>query len=431
MDMIRKPRVCILTPGQIGSNPRVVKEAQALHDAGFDATVIATRMLDRIELRDQSIMRNAPWRLRRVDLTSKWRWKARRVVQLGLRGGYMASKAAWLADIAFSAATWPLRRAALQTPAELYIAHYPAALPAAAAAARRRGGRYAYDAEDFHLGDWPDDPSFEKERELVRALEARHLPGCAYVTAASPGIADAYRDAYGIERPRIILNAFPLEQAPIGPTEKGTAEPGPSVYWFSQTIGPDRGLECAVRAIGLARTKPHLYLRGSPAGGFIERLRAMAVEAGVGDRIHILAPAEPERMERLAGGYDLGLAGEPGHTKNNRLALGNKLFSYLLAGVPPLMSDTPAQRAFAAEAGIGDQLYPIDDCHALAAALDRLLGDPILLAAVREQAYRLGQERFNWRQESAELLSAVSQALGAAAPAPPELCKGSRNLHAV
>lgn len=425
-DRSASKRICIVTPGQIGSNPRVVKEAQALHDAGFEVTVIATRMLDRIEPRDRSIMRNAPWRLRRVDLTSKWRWKARRVVQFALRGGYIASKSPSLADIAFSVATWPLRRAALQTAAELYIAHYPAALPAAAAAARRYGGRYAYDAEDFHLGDWPDDPSFEEERELIRAIEARHLPGCAYVTASSPGIADAYHDAYGIARPRVILNAFPLEQAPIGATEKGTAEPGPSVYWFSQTIGPDRGLECAVRAIGLARTKPHLYLRGSPAKGFIERVRAMAVEAGVGDRIHILAPAEPERMERLAAGYDLGLAGEPGHTKNNRLALGNKLFSYLLASVPPIMSDTPAQRAFAAEAGINDQLYPIDDCHALAAVLDRFLGDPIRLAAVREQAYRMGQERFNWRRESAELLSAISQALGAEAPA---LCEGPRNLH--
>ncbi|MEF3364961.1 glycosyltransferase [Methylocystis sp. 9N] len=428
MDMIRKARVCILTPGQIGSNPRVVKEAQTLQEAGFDAMVIATRMLDRIEPRDQSIMRNAPWRLRRIDLTSKWRWKARRVLQFGLRGGYMASKAAWLADIAFSAATLPLRRAALQTPAELYIAHYPAALPAAAAAARRHGGRYAYDAEDFHLGDWSDAPSFKKERELVRAIEARHLPGCAYVTAASPGIADAYRDAYGIERPRIILNAFPLEQAPIGSTEKGTAEPGPSVYWFSQTIGPDRGLECAVRAIGRARMKPHLYLRGSPAGGFIQRLRAIAAEAGVMERIHILPPEAPERMERLAAGYDLGLAAEIDLVTSRKVALTNKLFSYLLAGVPPIMSDTPAQRAFAAEAGLSDQLYPIDDSAALAAVLDSFLGDPIRLAAARERAYRLGQERFNWRLESVKLLSAVSQAVGAAGPA---LCEESWNLHSV
>lgn len=418
-------RVCIVTPGQIGSNPRVVKEAQTLFDAGFDVSVIAARMLERVEPRDQSIMRNAPWRLRRIDLTSEWRWKARRVLQLALRRGYAAGKSAALADYGFSAVSRPLRREALRTPADLYIAHYPAALPAVAAAARRHGGRYAYDAEDFHFGDWPDSQKFEEERELVRSIEGRHLPGCAYVTAASPGIADAYRDAYAIERPSVVLNVFPLDQAPPGFTGKGDAAPGPSVYWFSQTIGPNRGLECAVQAIGRAQTKPHLYLRGSPANGFTERLRAVAAEAGADDRVHFLPPAEPERMERLAAEYDAGLASEPGHTRNNRLALSNKLFTYLLAGVPPIMSDTPEQRAFAVEAGMDDQLYPIDDSAALATVLDRFLGDPARLAAAREKAFRLGQERFNWRRESAELISAVSRALRAEAPAPPERREGA------
>ena len=30
--------ICILTPGQLGSNPRVVKEAHVLHEAGFTVT---------------------------------------------------------------------------------------------------------------------------------------------------------------------------------------------------------------------------------------------------------------------------------------------------------------------------------------------------------------------------------------------------------
>ena len=47
--------------------------------------------------------------------------------------------------------------AAATVPADLYIAHYPTALPAAALAAQRNGVIYAYDAEDFHLGDPPED----------------------------------------------------------------------------------------------------------------------------------------------------------------------------------------------------------------------------------------------------------------------------------
>lgn len=418
-------RICILTPGQLGSNPRVVKEAEALHAAGHAVTVVATRILDLVEPRDQAVIRRAAWAVRRIDLRGRLGWKGRRAVQLLCGRIYAAAGLAEAAALGHSAVTPALIRAARALPADLYIAHYPAALPAAAAGARRHGAALAYDAEDFHLGDWPDGPAHARAQGLVRAIEARHLGACAYVTAASPGIADAYAAAYAVARPEVILNAFPLAQAPAGPTARGTAEPGPSLYWFSQTIGPDRGLECAVRAIALARTRPHLYLRGSPAPGFAERLVALAREAGTADRLHLLPPGEPDAMERLAAGYDAGLCGETGHTRGRAVALTNKLFSYLLAGVPPVLSGTPAHRAFAAEAGLGDCVYPVDDHGALAALLDRLLGDPGRLARARAAAWRLGRERYNWEREGAVLARLAAGAVRSVAG--PSGCRPERS----
>ena len=167
-------------------------------------------------------------------------------------------------EAAWHQVTPDLVKAARSVRADLYVAHYVAALPAAAQAARLHGTRYAFDAEDFHLGDPPDGPEFDGIRRHAWAIESAYLPGAAYVTAASPGIADAYARAYGIPVPTVVLNVFPRSHAPAAPTDRGSATPGPSVYWFSQTIGGDRGLECAARAIGLARSRPHLYLRGNP-----------------------------------------------------------------------------------------------------------------------------------------------------------------------
>ncbi len=190
--------VCIVTPGAIGSNPRVVKEADALHAAGFRVKVIATRTLDRVEPRDAALMRRVKWALERVDLRSRIQWRRRRLPQFAARRLYQATGWSSLAAHGFSPFTAALAPAVLRTVADLYIAHYPAALPAAAAAAARYGGRYAYDAEDFHPGDWPDIPAYDLERLFVREVEGKHLPGCIYVTAASPGIADAYVETYGI-----------------------------------------------------------------------------------------------------------------------------------------------------------------------------------------------------------------------------------------
>jgi glycosyltransferase involved in cell wall biosynthesis len=400
-------RVCIVTPGHIGSNPRVVKEADALHEAGHDVSVIATRVLDLVEPLDQSLMRRIPWRLERIDLRSALRRRVRRAVQLCARRAYAALGLAWCAVPGLSASAKLVRRAALATSADLYVAHYPGALAAAAAAARMHGARYAYDAEDFHLGDWPDVSAYEIERRLVRAVERRYLPGCAYVTAASPGIAEAYAEAYGVERPRVVLNTFPLVRAAPAPTPRGSALPGPSIYWFSQTIGPERGIECAVRAIGRAAVRPHLYLRGTPAAGFTATLLELARDAGAAGRVHFLPPDRPDSMEELAAAYDVGLCSETGHTTGRRLCLTNKVFTFLLAGIPPLLSDTPAQCRLAAEAGLSDLVYARGNPAVLAERIDRLLGDPTRLAAARAQAWRLGQERYNWERERSTLLACV------------------------
>jgi hypothetical protein len=411
-EIVRVPRVCIVTPGQIGCNPRIIKEADALHAAGYEVRVIATQMLDHVEPRDRALIRGIRWRLQRIDLRSRLRWKLLRVGQLCARGAYLSTGFARYADVALRAYMLPLRRAALATSADLYVAHYPDALPAVAAAARNHDARYAYDAEDFHLGDWPDRLTYETERRLVGDIEARYLPGCAYVTAASPGIADAYAKAYGIKRPHVVLNTFPLGRAAPAPTQRGTAQPAPSLYWFSQTIGPSRGLECAVHAIARARTGPHLYLRGTPAAGFAGRLLDLARTAGVAGRVHFLAPDEPDKMELLARDYDAGLCSEPAYTRNNALALSNKLFTYILAGIPPLLSDTPGQCRFASESGLTDLIYERENPAALAALLDHLLGDASRLAAARAQVWRLGQERYNWEREQSGLIEALHFANG-------------------
>ena len=305
-----------------------------------------------------------------------------------------------------------LRSAVCAIPADLYIAHYVAALPAVAAAARRFRKSYGFDAEDFHCGEWPQCPAYDHQRQIIRTIEVAFLPGCSYVTAASPGIAQAYADAYGIPVPVVVRNVFPLSHAPDGPTPRGTASPGPSLYWFSQTIGPDRGLECVIRALAIAKCKPHLYLRGFINQEFRQRLEALAHSLGVEDRLHLLPPALPDEMERLAAAYDLGLVAETGHTLNRRIALTNKLFTYALAGVPAVISDIPAHRDYTRQAGGSVRLFWADDTFSLSEAIDLfLLGDGRVLREARLAAFQLGQRRLNWEVEQAAFLECVYHAI--------------------
>jgi glycosyltransferase involved in cell wall biosynthesis len=95
------------------------------------------------------------------------------------------------------------------------------------------------------------------------------------------------------------------------------------LYWFSQTIGPHRGLEDAVRALGLLnRCDVQLHLRGHWQQGYEARLRRLAAESGAAqDLIFSYEPAQPDEMVRLASAYDVGLALEPIASVNNDIAI--------------------------------------------------------------------------------------------------------------
>lgn len=405
------PRICIVTPGQLWMNPRAVKEADALSGAGYRVHVVATRLSEVMEARDRDILDAARWSVERVDFTGRPRWLGERLgTELARRLDLLVSYPR-LASLAHSPLTRRLVAATTAVQADLYVAHYPAALPAAVAAAHRHGARFAFDAEDFHPGDLPEGPAAARPNRWIETLERQALPHAAYVTAASPGIADAYAEHYGIARPTVIRNVFPRAQAPAHATPAGTVSPGPTLYWFSQTRGRDRGLECALEAIALATSRPHLHLRGDRRPGFDDAFLRRAHALGCAARVHLPDPAPPSHMVALAARYDAGLASETGRTRNHRLALANKIFTYLLAGIPAVLSDIPAHVAFAAEAPDATLLYRTDDPASLAQVLDRLFDSPERLAAARAVAHALGRTTLNWEAEAPRLLACVAGSL--------------------
>jgi glycosyltransferase involved in cell wall biosynthesis len=406
-------RLCLITSGHLSTNPRLVKEARALCDAGHAVHVICGRFRSWGTVNDaplaagMPIVQSVPFgpteaSHRTYLRQSLIRHASRVLVGLGL-------KSQSFIDAAHSPVVRDLAAAARAVRADLYIAHYVAALPAAARAAKHHGGVYAFDAEDFHPGDLPDAPEHALTRRIIQAIESRYLPGTAYMTAASPLIAKAYAETYGVPLPTVILNVFPKSNAPAMPTPRGSAQPGPSVYWFSQTIGPGRGLEIAVQAIARAQSRPHLYLRGTPAVGYDTYLRNLAAGVGAADKLHFLDPVPPDELEGLGAAYDLGYVGELAETSNHQIALANKLFSYLLGGVPSLATDIPSHRQLAPQLGEAMTLFPIGDAAALASAIDRHLLDPPDLAKSRAYAWHLGQTRFNWDTERARLTDIVAK----------------------
>jgi glycosyltransferase involved in cell wall biosynthesis len=411
----RLGRVCLITPGNLASNPRVVKEASALEAAGYAVAIVAADIIPSLSVFDAAVLGGLKCKATRIE----WRRPLWRRVLRALRQRLARLVAAcitkpplFIAAAAHHPLTPALRRAALKCRADLYIAHNLGALPAAAAAANRYGAKFGFDAEDYHCGQLDTINPDLIELRIRRSLESHLLPKCHYLTTSSPGIAAAYDADYGI-RMDTILNVFPLSDAPGQPAAPAAREGRPQLYWFSQTIGPRRGLENVVRAMGRMQTRAVLHVRGDPVTEFVTELLGLALAVGgteLVSRIKMLEVAPPNQMVRLAASYDIGLAVEPGFNVNNDIALSNKIFTYLLAGIPVLLSKTKAQEQLSEILLDAAILSDVADPAVLADALDLFFLSE-RQASARATAWRLGRERFNWDLEKEKFLSIVEKTL--------------------
>src|SRR4051794_4184665 len=100
--MRRKPRICIVTPAALGSNPRVIKEAEALQEYGNEVTVVSTRTLADVDQRDEAVLASASWRAHRLDFCARGgAWQLRRATQMGYALAFSITGSSGIAERGF------------------------------------------------------------------------------------------------------------------------------------------------------------------------------------------------------------------------------------------------------------------------------------------------------------------------------------------
>jgi glycosyltransferase involved in cell wall biosynthesis len=405
------PRVCVVTAGHISTCPRMLKTADALHEAGYDVRVVSTSHTPWAVEADKAIRATRSWRWTVVDYsraTARLRQiktGARRRIALVITRSFRHARLPAAVYVrSYSRAHDELVRAITAEPADFVYGGTTGALAAVAESAERLGVPYALDLEDFHSGEQYGRFAADVHA-TAECIERRVMPGAAFLTTSSPMIADAYEAKYGV-RPRPIHNTFSLD---LGEAREPVSTEPLRFYWFSQTLGPGRGLKDFIAAVGRARIVCELHLRARTTQPYFGELTRLSREIAPALRLTLHDPAGPDAMVRLAQGFDLGLSGEEPNVLNRRMCLGNKIFTYLAAGVPVLMSATPAQARLGCELRNAALVYEIGEIDQLAEQLSRLANNRIALWEAKYAARAAGRHRWHWEhpEDRGALLAAV------------------------
>ncbi|MEZ5039042.1 MAG: hypothetical protein R2828_04095 [Saprospiraceae bacterium] len=390
----------MITTGQPSSNPRLVKEADALTAKGFQVSVYYCHWAKWADINDEKLLKEKEWNAFRCGghpnknivrwYFTRFRQKLARNLP-GLIGVHRL----------FCRSYDELLFKVLRSNADFYIAHNLGALAVAGKAAQKQNKPFAFDAEDFHRGEVSLDSI---ESNLIKELEDKYLKYASYISAASPLIEMVYKKLYPGIQTITINNVFPLANQPRFLELSGISEL--RMFWFSQKISKVRGLPDVLKAMELLKEIPiHLTLLGNSSEE--ERIYINSSISSDKHKISIINPCSELELIKTSANHHIGLALERTEPYNRSICLTNKLFTYLLAGNAIIASDTPAQKKFLTANPEVGSFYSIGNITELANLIRKFHLDREHLSKIRRNAWLLAQDLYNWEKEQIKLLNLI------------------------
>ena len=305
----------------------------------------------------------------------------------------------------FSERTRGLTRTLIEAKADIYFAHNFEALMPAARACEHWNAVLVFDCMEFY-SDMGDGQRGDVAR-AIQSIEARWLPDCSLVVAASDELAEAYAHAYRIQKPLAAYNVPAVfEQLP--PKQGG----GLNLYWRNNVLGfGQRGLEDILAALARLPEDVRLFLQGNLGHDGGQALRQRIAGLGLASRVTILPPHAAGDAVPSAAAYDIGLCLERKGPRNHDLTVSNKMFDYHMAGLAVVASGLPGL-ATVIRRSRGGVVYTPGDAVALAAAIADLRSNPVRLAELQRNARAFALAEGNLEVETTRIVAALKAVAG-------------------
>jgi len=244
---------------------------------------------------------------------------------------------------------------------------------------------------------------------LVSVLERALIRRCDVVMTVSLGIAERLQTKYRLHRmPTVLRNVTELSLidsvSPPTRLRKRLSLDREKLILHQGAPARYRGCENLISSMSRI-ADAHLVFLGDGEGDFVAHLRALAAESGVARRVHFVSSVPLVTLLSHTAEADVGVSLLEANCENHRLALPNKVFEYLAAGVPLLTNDLPEVSRLVKEYGVGWTINSSDPV-----ALAHCLEHALVHSADEALRRRLGHaaSSLTWKHERERLREAYS-----------------------
>lgn len=253
----------------------------------------------------------------------------------------------------------------------------------------------------------------ESRRRFFSSIEEEFIHSPDALISVSPALNEILQEFYSLpKKPALVLNTPRRSDFdPYHPkdvrTALGIGRDVPLLV-YTGNVKEDRDIETLVKALPML-PEVHLALITNSSGSYVWELKRTAQKLGVTRRIHFHSYVPFCNVTSFLRTATVGIHSWP-HHPNAEIALPNKIFEYMHAGLPSVVSDNRDMKEFVNQHDCG-LAFEVGDARSLAEAvtqaLERLRSEPSW-----RQSIQALSEQYCWEAQETVIAGIYSNLAG-------------------
>lgn len=298
---------------------------------------------------------------------------------------------------------WLIKTGLLSSRASVYFAEDIYTLPFAFIFGKIRRAKVYYDSRELfgHLAGLKEKRTRQR---FWRMVEKFFISKVDHIIVTGKMDAEFIEEKYNVDN-TIILRNLPRFYKPLVKADLHTKlgiDKSKKILLYQGVLLRGRGIEFIYDVLSKLPNYVFLIVGG---GEFEEYYKKLATGMGLIEQVYFLGKVKIEDLPEITQAADVGIALVENLSLSYYYALPNKLFEYIMAEVPVIVSNLPQMKEVVEKFNVGIALQP-DNKKELLEALEKLDLDKQFYNKLKQNC-KIASEELNWEKEVTGLLKSI------------------------
>lgn len=258
-----------------------------------------------------------------------------------------------------------------------------------------RGKKIIYDSHEYFT-EVPELQNRKFVKKIWTIIEKNIVPKLKHTYTVSEPIANIYNKKYGTNF-RVIRNYPNYSEYQAKTNIFNTTS---KVILYQGALNVERGIDLVIKSMKFIENAVFVIIGD---GDITQSLQILAEAEGVNDKINFLGKIPLESLYKYTAAADIGISLEDDTNLNYHYSLPNKLFDYIQARIPVLVSNLPEMQKIVQDYNIG-QILTSREVENVASVITNMLNAEEKLKTWKQNLQKLSLE-LCWEKQEELLLS--------------------------